>query len=142
MNLFYHQVLKKIIIKLFVSSAVLWTAWAASSSIQPTSRRLANLPYVLLVLTLSTILILLLLIVDVLGGLYNKVITLEYFNNNQLLVFLIANLLTGMVNSCIRTLYTSPIIAFIVLVSYSTTVCGVAWIIEQRPWIYRPESSS
>ena len=180
--------------QLSVIIAVLWTAWLASTSVQQTSRRLANLAYVSLVLALSFTLILLIAVADSMGDLVlsykgsqlnnnnnnnnfnntnnnnydncnndNKSInvndntnideintesfkidlpqhpaipltikTLECLNEFQLPVFLVANVMTGVINMTIKTIYSSHILAFFILSSYAMTFIGFAWIVSEK----------
>ena len=60
---------RKLFFQLFIVSTVLWTAWLASTSVQQTSRRLANIAFISLVLALSFTLILFISIVDSVGDL-------------------------------------------------------------------------
>jgi GWT1 len=60
---------RKFFRQLFIISTVLWVAWLASSSVQQTSRRLANLAYVSLVLALSFTLIFFIAVADSMGDL-------------------------------------------------------------------------
>lgn len=145
--------------QLFVVSLVLWLAWLASTSIQQTSRRLANIAFVSLILSLSFTLILLIAIVDSIGDLVvvNRgkkrknasigatvplgstgvppvpvpVRTLEYLNSMQLPVFLIANVLTGIVNMSMKTIYVTHVHSLMVLFFYSLIVTGISWILTQ-----------
>lgn len=193
--------------QLSVIIAVLWTAWLASTSVQQTSRRLANLAYVSLVLALSFTLILLIAVADSMGDLVlsykgsqlnnmnnnnhnssnnhtsnidnyddsnnnqnnnnksneNKSInvndnttideintkslkidlpqhpavpltmkTLECLNEFQLPVFLVSNVITGIINMTIKTIYSSHIFAFFILSSYAMTFIGFAWIVSEK----------
>jgi phosphatidylinositol glycan class W len=146
--------------QLFVVSLVLWLAWLASSSIQQTSRRLANIAFVSLVLALSFTLILLIAIVDSIGDLavvYRgkkrknesvgvtepvgsgvspvqpvPVRTLECLNTMQLPVFLAANVFTGVINMSMKTIYVSHVNSLMVLFVYSFSVAGIAWVLMKK----------
>lgn len=106
---------------LTLSSIVLWVAWLAGSSIQPTSRRLVNLTFVALSLALSMSLLLLIYLADaVVGGrtVSGPLRTLEYCSTHSLVVFLVANLLTGLINMSIKTIYVSHAVALLILSIY------------------------
>eukprot|EP01035_Chromulina_nebulosa_P041069 gene41069-55522_t len=126
----------------------LWAVWMAGSTVQPTSRRLVNLTYVALCLFVSTLLLLCFYVVDKLGDiLLHKhlmahrssstvppnypsggivkpiaVVTLSYLSRYGLTVFLAANVLTGCVNTAMRTIYATAPVSLLVLTIYSLAV--------------------
>jgi phosphatidylinositol glycan class W len=53
---------------------------------------------------------------------------LEAINNNGLAIFLAGNVLTGLINLSMRTMYASDATAIIVLIAYSGAFCTVAWL--------------
>lgn len=55
---------------------------------------------------------------------------LHAINQNGLVVFLVANLLTGLVNVSMETMYMGNASALFVLALYSMGVCGLAWTIR------------
>lgn len=57
---------------------------------------------------------------------------LEAINANGLPVFLAANLLTGLINMGMQTMYAKWYVAMGVLLAYSAGLCGVAWAIRRR----------
>ncbi|KAF9925732.1 Glucosaminyl phosphatidylinositol (GlcN-PI) nositol acylation protein [Linnemannia zychae] len=59
---------------------------------------------------------------------------LEAVNKNGLAVFLVANVLTGLVNLTIKTLYTPNIQALVVLTIYIAVVTGMAWTWQVMGW--------
>ena len=71
--------------QLFIISVVLWLAWLSSTSVQQTSRRLANLAFVSLVLAISFTLILLIALADSIGDLvlHYKGSKLNVQNNDE-----------------------------------------------------------
>ncbi|PTB37492.1 Glucosaminyl phosphatidylinositol (GlcN-PI) nositol acylation protein [Trichoderma asperellum] len=110
------------------------------------SRRLANLPYVLWVAAFNSWQILAFCVIDTIffPAFYNagdarsekeayEVATsyvLKAYNRNGLAVFLIANLLTGLVNMTIPTLDATPVQAMGILMAYTATVTGVAVLLD------------
>lgn len=106
------------------------------------SRRMANLPYVLGVAAFNSLQLLAFAIVDTIffpafynaadekseKEAYNYAISHVFraYNRNGLFIFLIANLLTGLVNITVPTLDVTPPIAMAVLVVYTGTVTAVA----------------
>lgn len=117
--------------KMAVSSITLWLAWLAATTVQPTSRRLVNIPYVSLILALTMTILFMLYVSDMLtGGPSIPVLTLQYLSKHSLLVFLAANVLTGVVNMSMQTIYASRTVAYVVLLLYSVAVTCVAWLAE------------
>ena len=106
------------------------------------SRRLANLPYVLWVIAFNTAQLLLFAVIESLGPEFSHAPTqedkdkervrtatsriLRVFNNNGLIVFLVANLLTGVVNLSVNTLDMPPMQAMGMLICYAVAVTAVA----------------
>lgn len=52
---------------------------------------------------------------------------LDAINANGLVVFLLANLGTGLVNVSMKTMFAPTWLAMVVLVVYSVVICGIAW---------------
>ncbi|TWU75239.1 Glucosaminyl phosphatidylinositol (GlcN-PI) nositol acylation protein [Metarhizium rileyi] len=110
------------------------------------SRRLANLPYVLWVASFNTIQIFACCLIDTVffPATYNAADAkaerdanefatskvLKAFNRNGLAVFLVANLLTGLVNMTIRTLDVGPVVTMAVLLGYMAVVTGLAVLLD------------
>ncbi|KAG6368458.1 hypothetical protein INS49_002665 [Diaporthe citri] len=106
------------------------------------SRRLANLPYVLGVVSFNSVQLMACSLVETIffPSFYNAADTkaekeayeiatprvLRAYNRNGLAVFLIANLLTGLVNMTVPTLDVGPIVSVGILVAYSAVLTGVA----------------
>ena len=57
---------------------------------------------------------------------------LEAINANGLAVFLIANLLTGLVNVTVQTMYASKISSMAILHLYSIGFSGIAWLMRKK----------
>jgi hypothetical protein len=124
---------RPVIRHLLTLSGTLWSVWCLSSAlIQPTSRRLTNASFVLFSLALSTTTLTLILLADVVTGTSNRIATLEYINTHQLAVFLFANVMTGLINMSIQTIYASNILAFFVLSVYISAVVGLSWVMAAR----------
>ena len=112
------------------------------------SRRLANLPYFLWVSAFNCAQITVFCLVETLffPGVYlaaDRTLerreceratsrVLKSFNRNGLAIFLLANLLTGLVNMTLDTLSMSPIGAMAVLVWYAALLTGVAVALDSR----------
>ncbi|SCZ92518.1 BZ3500_MvSof-1268-A1-R1_Chr5-2g07936 [Microbotryum saponariae] len=102
------------------------------------SRRLANLPYVLWVAAFNTAFLFLYLCVHLWASKSPTTRSssapriFEAINKNGLLVFLVANLLTGLVNVSIESMYTGTMIAMLSLIVYCALVVGAAWALKGK----------
>ncbi|GAA5847976.1 hypothetical protein JCM3766R1_005927 [Sporobolomyces carnicolor] len=134
------------------SYAVVWWAcyWLAIKLTgSQVSRRLANLPYVLWITAFNTSFLFLYLVVHLVAtrratlngtrGIHDPPpppvaapTIFRAINQNGLVVFLVANLLTGFVNVSIESMYTSDLKAMLVLLTYCSVVVGVAWSLRRR----------
>ncbi|KAL1715795.1 GWT1-domain-containing protein [Schizophyllum commune] len=125
---------------------------------QDVSRRMVNLPYILWVAAYNTTAILGYLALDLLffprperydptSGLKRSPMAggqtkeyaqaqapalLEAINKNGLALFLLANLLTGIINLTTQTMYASDTKAMVILTAYAGVVCWVAWAVRGR----------
>ncbi|AMD19339.1 HBR438Wp [Eremothecium sinecaudum] len=94
------------------------------------SRRFANAPYVLWVVTYNLGMLALYSLVDSIFGntsSYSTIpLTLEAINANGLAIFLLANVLTGLINMNLTTIDTTPVEGMIVLVSYAIVIAAVS----------------
>lgn len=102
-------------------------AWGLGTMVQPTSRRLANLPYVFLVLAISLINIASLMVVDILGNPATRVYIIETFSNCQLQIFIIANIITGAINMSVPTIHLCDSLGLFILSSYATVLVLIVW---------------
>lgn len=146
-----HEERRKVIIPLLALRAITYSTlyWSTSSVYilnLTVSRRLANLPYVLWIIAFNDAQLLLFALIEAVGPSYtfsttkssieddtniqpaseiaSKIMTA--FNKNGLVIFLIANLLTGLVNLSINTLDMGNTSAMGVLLVYAAIVTGVA----------------
>ncbi|KAG2732909.1 hypothetical protein G9P44_003899 [Scheffersomyces stipitis] len=87
------------------------------------SRRLANLPYVLWVVSYNATLLLGYNLIEKFFPESHESYLLESTNSNGLLIFLIANVSTGLVNMTINTLECSDPVAFAILTVYAAGLC-------------------
>ncbi|TQN74022.1 GPI-anchored wall transfer protein 1 [Colletotrichum shisoi] len=106
------------------------------------SRRLANLPYVLWTAAFNSTQLLAYAMVDTIffSSSYNATDAksekdayetatsrvLRAYNRNGLFLFLLANVLTGLVNLTVPTLHVGPLATMSILIAYSGTVTGIA----------------
>ncbi|KAG5001504.1 hypothetical protein AAZX31_08G263300 [Glycine max] len=92
------------------------------------SRRTCNLPYVTMVVADNLQLLSILMLADLVPGSKTSILE-EAFNRNLLATFLLANILTGLVNLSVDTLSASSITAFFILLVYAyvlSIVIGIA----------------
>ncbi|XP_022923254.1 uncharacterized protein At4g17910 isoform X4 [Cucurbita moschata] len=91
------------------------------SHVEKVSRRTCNLAYVNLVLAQNLQVLAILMLSSYVTGNGTSVLE-EAFNSNLLAAFLLANLLTGLVNLSVDTLSTSSIFALFILLAYAFTL--------------------
>ncbi|KAJ6798374.1 Uncharacterized protein M6B38_211635 [Iris pallida] len=99
--------------------------------VERVSRRMCNLAYVTLVLAQNFQIISILFLVDLVPD-QKPLVLEEAFNQNLLGSFLLANVLTGVVNLSVDTLSASSFAALAVLVMYALTLSaavGFAWLL-------------
>lgn len=95
------------------------------------SRRFANLPYALWVVSYNLGFLTLYCFVDKVTKIENDDYILECINNNGLLLFLIANVSTGLVNMCFDTLAAGPTKSICILLAYCGFLLGSAVILNK-----------
>ncbi|KAB5578615.1 GWT1-domain-containing protein [Coniochaeta sp. 2T2.1] len=111
------------------------------------SRRLANLPYLFFVVAFNTMQLTAFCIVDTIffpasyttpdARLEKEVHdtatsrVLRALNRNGLVIFLVANLLTGLVNMTVPTLGVGPLVALAILIAYAAVLAGVAVALDE-----------
>lgn len=119
--------------QLSILSGSAWSMWWLTSAlIQPASRRLMNLSFILFCLSLCGTLLLLIFLVDSIGPRSSPATSLEYCNSSQLPVFILANLLTGVINMVLPTIFVAPTPAMLTLTIYTAVVVGIAWVLGSR----------
>lgn len=120
--------------------------------IEPVSRRFANLTYVLLMIALGTLLLTVMLLAQIITEFYkylnllsekptkekkkiksdNPLCLLESVNFNGLFYFLLANLMTGLVNLSMKTIYAPTLTSFIVITIYMFSLSFVIMFLYSR----------
>ncbi|KAK9727679.1 Glucosaminyl phosphatidylinositol (GlcN-PI) nositol acylation protein [Basidiobolus ranarum] len=117
---------------LLISAVMMWTLFHIVRGFLEieVSRRMANLPYVLWVVAFNLTLLLVIMCIErfVNPNVFSPEIPflLDSLNQNGLTVFLIANVLTGLINISIQTLYTSPLLSFVICSAYMAIICSIA----------------
>ncbi|KAK8445816.1 hypothetical protein SEVIR_9G389400v4 [Setaria viridis] len=113
------------VVKVWVLAASFWIlAIILDSYIERVSRRMCNFAYVMLVFGQNFQVLSILTLAGFIS--YEKNLVLEdAFNQNMLGSFLLANILTGLVNLSVDTLSASSLTAFMILSVYTFTLCMV-----------------
>ncbi|XP_039830845.1 uncharacterized protein At4g17910 isoform X3 [Panicum virgatum] len=113
------------VVKVWVLAASFWIlAIILDSYIERVSRRMCNFAYVMLVFGQNFQVLSILTLAGFIS--YEKNLILEdAFNQNMLGSFLLANILTGLVNLSVDTLFASSLTAFMILSVYTFTLCVV-----------------
>ncbi|RMZ86486.1 hypothetical protein DV736_g6288, partial [Chaetothyriales sp. CBS 134916] len=133
-----QRLLWRLVTEAAITGALFWFSTSIYAFNLTVSRRLANLPYVLWVVAFNQIQIYLFALVEACGPRFSyeeadreqlksassKV--MQVFNKNGLVIFLVANLLTGLVNLTFNTLDASGIQAMAILIAYAAAVTAVA----------------
>ncbi|XP_043697599.1 uncharacterized protein At4g17910-like [Telopea speciosissima] len=86
--------------------------------VEKVSRRMCNLAYVMFVLAVNFQVLAILMLSEFIGGQKTSVLE-EAFNRNLLALFLLANVLTGVINLYVDTISASSLTALIILLSYA-----------------------
>ncbi|KAI7904723.1 GWT1-domain-containing protein [Cokeromyces recurvatus] len=119
--------------RLVTYSFIMWTIfgiWDYSFPQLYVSRRLANLPYVLWVVAFNfSFLSLLVLIEHKMGVTERGPPMLDSVNMNGLFTFLLANVLTGIINLTIRTLYVDVFFSSLINIFYMLIVVFIPWLL-------------
>lgn len=115
---------------LLLYQLLFWLFYTASRLVDEPSRRMANMPYVFQTVASN---LFILTAFSWLGDRYGNSSgrLLEAINRNQLVLFLVGNLLTGAVNLSIDTLAVADLPSRLVLLAYLFIVCGLAFALDQ-----------
>ncbi|CAJ2636371.1 unnamed protein product [Trifolium pratense] len=115
--------------RVWILSILFWLLTVLlDSHVERISRRTCNLPYVTMVVADNLQLLSILTLADLIPGSKTSVLE-EAFNRNLLATFLLANLLTGLVNLSVDTLSASSTTSLFILIVYAytlSTVIGIA----------------
>ncbi|XVF13642.1 hypothetical protein REPUB_Repub08aG0225300 [Reevesia pubescens] len=117
-------------IRVWLLSVIFWfLTLLLDRHVERISRRMCNLAYVTWVLAQNLQVLAILMLSDYVPG--SKISALEKaFDRNLLASFLLANVLTGLVNLSVDTLYASSVSALLILIVYALTLCVVIGIID------------
>lgn len=123
--------------KLFLNQIIKWTVYLWLVILigyygdWQISRRMVNSMYVLWVMASNLVFICGFMWIDIYIPYSRKSgIILDAINRNQLAIFLLANLLTGLINRSMYTLYANELTAFLVISGYIFMICFAAYILH------------
>jgi len=123
----------KYALRLLATSIVFYVLWYLSEQhIEKTSRRMANLSYVLAILSLNLFNFSINILISILTGHQNSSCIAKSVNRNQLFIFLLGNILTGLINFSMKTIYATEQTAMTVIGSYTFVLALVALILDYK----------
>ncbi|CAG8445261.1 11939_t:CDS:2 [Cetraspora pellucida] len=135
---------KKLAMILFSWAILLWLGFIFCVILRiPVSRRIANLSYIFLVVSCNTTVLLLFQIVEIVffenywKNERNLPLIFEAVNSNGLAIFLLANILTGLVNLSIRTLFVNDGLAECILAAYMFVIVAIAVWFNINDWKFK-----
>ncbi|KAN0012314.1 hypothetical protein ACTFIU_007612 [Dictyostelium citrinum] len=124
---------RKFATKLLISSIVFYILWVLCEIyIDKTSRRMANLGYVLAILSINLFNFSVNILITLITGNHNASVIAKSINRNQLFIFLLGNILTGLINFSMKTIYAPVEESMIVITSYSFGLCLLALILDYK----------
>lgn len=148
-----HTVLDYInlLVVLAVSGVAAFTILPVISWIEPVSRRFANIPYVIWMLGICLQLLVSYLIVDLIFQLirfinrakelkrktrdnYVSYSLIDAVNYNGLLYFLLANVLTGVINLSVKTILIPPLQSVLIIVMYMLILSIITFVLYIYKW--------
>ncbi|KAI8993670.1 GWT1-domain-containing protein [Pilobolus umbonatus] len=121
-------------LNMFIYGSIMWIMyyiWIYLLPAYAVSRREANLPYILWVVGFNSFLISSVIMMEHRYG-YSEAVMMDSMNRNGLFTFLLANILTGIINLSIRTLYTSASVSLLILTVYMLTVTYVPTVLWHK----------
>ncbi|CAG8443742.1 23675_t:CDS:2 [Dentiscutata erythropus] len=135
---------QKLAMILFSWVILLWLGFMLCIALRiPVSRRIANLSYVFWVIASNTTFLLLFQVAEITfleeywKNERNLPMIIEAVNSNGLAVFLLANLLTGLVNLSIRTLFVNDSLAGCILAGYMFIIVVIAVWFNINNWKFK-----
>ncbi|KAF2078688.1 hypothetical protein CYY_000059 [Polysphondylium violaceum] len=120
-------------LRLLATSVLFYVLWyLCEIYIDKTSRRMANLGYVLAILSLNLFNFSINILISILTGHQNSSVIAKSVNRNQLFIFLLGNILTGLTNFSMKTIYATEETAMIVICSYTFILSLVALLLDYK----------
>ncbi|KAK5580417.1 hypothetical protein RB653_000434 [Dictyostelium firmibasis] len=124
---------RKFATNLLMSSIVFYILWILCEIyIDKTSRRMANLGYVLAILAINLFNFSLNILITLITGNHNASVLAKSINRNQLFIFLLGNILTGLINFSMKTIYSPVEESIIVITSYTFGLCLISIILDYK----------
>ncbi|EAL64434.2 phosphatidylinositol glycan, class W [Dictyostelium discoideum AX4] len=124
---------RKFATKLLISSIVFYILWILCEIyIDKTSRRMANLGYVLAILSINLFNFSINILITLITGNHNASVIAKSINRNQLFIFLLGNILTGLINFSMKTIYAPVEQSMIIITSYTFALCLLAFILDYK----------
>lgn len=116
--------------RVWLLSVLFWVLTVLiNAHVDRVSRRMCNLAYATMVLAVNLQVLGILMLSDFIPGSKTSVLE-QACNRNLLATFLLANVLTGLVNLSMDTLSASPITALSILIAYAFTTCVVIGLVD------------
>eukprot|EP01112_Ceratiomyxa_fruticulosa_P009892 TRINITY_DN2596_c0_g1_i1.p1 TRINITY_DN2596_c0_g1~~TRINITY_DN2596_c0_g1_i1.p1 ORF type:complete len:515 (+),score=60.02 TRINITY_DN2596_c0_g1_i1:165-1709(+) len=116
---------------LLIGVVTLWGTTMFENAGVLVSRRIMNMPYILLVLTYNLVILAIFIGISLYTWAAPSMI-LSGVNRNQLAIFLFSNLGTGIINISMRTIYASNATSMLVLVCYTVPICIIAVTLDKK----------
>lgn len=137
--LFASRKLDDVPILLLVRTMVLWVCmFIVRLAGWQTSRRLANLPYVLWCSAFNALFLFgFMQLGRIKSNSSNTPRLFELINRHSFVLFLLANIATGLINLLFQTMYTTTTMSMMYLSLYMLTICGLTpWALNRyAPWL-------
>ncbi|KAI5640636.1 GWT1 domain-containing protein [Phthorimaea operculella] len=122
-----------VLFRLFVDGMILWTVSIMINDNRPTSRALANSAYCTYICAVLLIILAVFYCFEVTKENYFQTpVILTVVNQNGLIYFLVANLLTGAVNLSMQTLFVPNIYAIVILNSYMIITLALMFYLKDK----------
>ncbi|KAI9905667.1 hypothetical protein PsorP6_013768 [Peronosclerospora sorghi] len=121
-----------LVITLLAVSGTLWLLlYLSLRLIGLPSRRMLNLSYLLWVMAESVFLLAIYSLIQTVCMLPRVPLLFKGINHSQLFIFIVANLITGVVNLSMHTINTNSVNASVVLLLYMLAICVLASLLQQ-----------
>eukprot|EP01084_Bolivina_argentea_P007738 14527_1 len=127
-----RNVLMLILKLIVVEFVIILVCYLMNSYVENVSRRLTNVGYILYALGVFLWTMILFLVPSLVLFHRNDSVLLQAVNSNQLFIFLLANMLTGVINLSFSTLFATPFVSYTIIVCYMFVICVVSYIFHLK----------